>query len=830
MLRLVWNQANFARVVDVQGKPAQRRLQTLRDMIEGSGKDGRTFEIRIVPDGDFGFVHGKGGVITFEDGNKTAFIGSANDSARAWTKNYELVWEDSAEESVKWMEEEFEALWEKAFSLSDYIVKQIGRLGERTIIERVEDWRSDPKVDVALAEAPTVTQLFGFWDHQKYFIDLAFKEHLRYKDDPLRGARFLLADGVGLGKTLQLGATAKLIGAFDPKRPILIMAPKNLLPQWQGELWEKLGMPSAYWKGDGWLTERDEFHPLLPDNTLNCPRKVGLVSTSIVTSATISERNRRLKEDLLRVRFSCVIWDEAHKIRRGNLTAGNVFNPPDKNSWYEWAERLAGQTKTMLLATATPIQLHPMELWDLLNVLSVNNDQVLGGQYSRWRDASGPHVFDLVAGRADVRGEFDKWDYWRDPLPVEPVEPFGWIRQTLNVAETGDYADRADFDRLAAEESDYFSDLDLREVNPFVSRVVKRTRERLEEEGKLVPIDMVPLEEQGRPITCTHSMSEAFELAEIFAKKLHSRVKASGFIKTLLQRRIGSSLQAGLSTTRRMLVGRELEDDENQEDDKESLYPLEAEEIEVLQQLERHLDRQLTTEGDPKMTRVEELLLRDFEGKTLLELGVLIFSQFYDSAYALAKHLVDKVDVPIGLYAGSGASRFFDSGEERSVKQEILKEMVTAGRLKILIGTDAASTGLNLQRLGALINLDLPWNPTILEQRKGRVQRGTLSKRIPFQDLWYDEGVEARLRQTLSVRIKEITDVFGCVPDFFVDRWVKDMLDGKPDEDSFVTILSEAKENPFEVKQRDEHLTEDWDSCKEVLNDQGLLRDFKDSW
>ena len=72
-----------------------------------------------------------------------------------------------------------------------------------------------------------------------------------------------------------------------------------------------------------------------------------------------------LSEDLLKKRFSCVIWDEAHKIRRRNLQESNVFKSADKNTLYQWAERVAARTKTFLLATATPIQLHPIELWDL---------------------------------------------------------------------------------------------------------------------------------------------------------------------------------------------------------------------------------------------------------------------------------------------------------------------------------------------------------------------------------------------------------------------------------------------------------------------------------
>lgn len=294
-----------------------------------------------MPDAEFGFVHGKGGVI-YGDWGKTSFIGSANDSARAWTKNYELVWEDDSIESVQWVQDEFDALWEKAFPLSEFIVKQIGRLSQRTVIEHVGLWQEKPKPEPLLAEVPTVTELFGFWDHQKYFINLAFQEHLKYRDDPQRGARFLLCDGVGLGKTLQLGAIAKLIGTLD-SLPVLIIAPKPLLEQWQEELMQKLAVPSARWDAGGWMTERDEFHPALPGTVTNCPRKIGIVSTSIVTSAPRSERNRVMVEQLLKKRFSCVIWDEAHKIRRGNLSSNNVYSAPEKKLLYKFAERLATQ-------------------------------------------------------------------------------------------------------------------------------------------------------------------------------------------------------------------------------------------------------------------------------------------------------------------------------------------------------------------------------------------------------------------------------------------------------------------------------------------------------
>ena len=335
VLRQVWNQADFVRSVDVFGRSVQKRLQTLHRLLSIENEE-RSFEIRIVPDAEFGFIHGKGGLIYGPEG-KLAFIGSANDSRSAWSKNYELIWADDGQESIEWIQEEFAVLWEKGFPLSEFIVKQIGRLGKRTIIEHVLDWQKTPVPEKVLAETPTSTKLYGFWDHQKYFIELAFREHKKYSSEKRRGARFLLCDGVGLGKTLQLGAVARLIGTYEDK-PVLIVAPKSLLEQWQDELWEKLALPSARWVGQGWVTEKNEYHPQLPDKAVNCPRKVGLVSTSVITSQAISESNKRLAEELLGLTYSCVIWDEAHKIRRANLAPSNVYKSPEKKSLYRWAE------------------------------------------------------------------------------------------------------------------------------------------------------------------------------------------------------------------------------------------------------------------------------------------------------------------------------------------------------------------------------------------------------------------------------------------------------------------------------------------------------------
>lgn len=214
-----------------------------------------------------------------------------------------------------------------------------------------------------------------------------------------------------------------------------------------------------------------------------------------------------------------------------------------------------------------------------------------------------------------------------------------------------------------------------------------------------------------------------------------------------------------------------------------------------------------------------------------LDRGVLIFSQYYDSAHALCEFLAPRVGCSIGLYASSTSSKLFEEGKVQAVEREILKEKVRVGVLKLLVGTDAASTGLNLQRLGCLINLDLPWNPTTLEQRKGRVQRGTIAKRIPFCNLRYDEGVEQRLFNVLTGRIREITGIFGTIPDFITDAWVEAMLEDRAlTENDLVQMVGAESRSPFTLKESYEYLDEDWESTSEVLNSKEAMGVFLEGW
>ncbi len=396
-------------------------------------------QIKVLPNATFGLIHGKAGVITLADGRKTCFMGSANETSNAWKLNHELVWEDDAPEAIQWVQEEFEALWHSPFAvpLAEFVIEDIGRLVQRTVIPQVEEWRNEPDPAAPLIETPVYRQEYGLWEHQKAFVTLVFNAH----QGP-HGARFLLADMVGLGKTLQL-AMAGMLMALYGTRPVLILAPKTLLWQWQDEMRHLLDLPSAVWTGKQWVDDNGIEYPAAgPEGIKKCPRRVGLVSQGLITSK--SEAAAYLKQ----LTYECVIVDEAHRMRRKNLGPQHQGEKPDPNNLLAFVHDLASCTKSLLLATATPVQLYPVEAWDLLNVLAVGNEHVLGNAWSNWRHAE--PALDLVMGHRSLsKDDMELWGWIRNPLPPSSEDrDFEMLRRSLHLGDDVAVASGSDWGKL----------------------------------------------------------------------------------------------------------------------------------------------------------------------------------------------------------------------------------------------------------------------------------------------------------------------------------------------------------------------------------------------
>ena len=150
------------------------------------------------------------------------------------------------------------------------------------------------------------------------------------------------------------------------------------------------------------------------------------------------------------------------------------------------------------------------------------------------------------------------------------------------------------------------------------------------------------------------------------------------------------------------------------------------------------------------------------------------------------------------------------------------------GEIRLMLGTDAASEGLNLQRLSTLINLDLPWNPTRLEQRKGRIQRiGQIHDKVYIYNLRYKDSVEDRVHALLSERLEGIYKLFGQIPDILEDVWVAVALGEKERAKKIIDELPET--HPFELRYTNVEKVE-WESCRRVLDDSEKKRVLVKGW
>ncbi len=160
---------------------------------------------------------------------------------------------------------------------------------------------------------------------------------------------------------------------------------------------------------------------------------------------------------------------------------------------------------------------------------------------------------------------------------------------------------------------------------------------------------------------------------------------------------------------------------------------------------------------------------------------------------------------------------------------EELKQMVRRGELRLLLGTDAASEGLNLQRLGTLINFDLPWNPTRLEQRKGRIQRiGQLRDTVYIYNMRYKGSVEDRVHELLSDRLAAIHQMFGQIPDILEDVWIEIAM-GEI-ERAKQTIDAIPKQHPMMRKYHKKLEKVAWESCTQVLDASNQKQHLLQGW
>ncbi|MFI5379497.1 MAG: helicase-related protein [Tepidisphaerales bacterium] len=132
--------------------------------------------------------------------------------------------------------------------------------------------------------------------------------------------------------------------------------------------------------------------------------------------------------------------------------------------------------------------------------------------------------------------------------------------------------------------------------------------------------------------------------------------------------------------------------------------------------------------------------------------SVLVFTEYVDTMVYLRESLADHYGAAMGCYSGDGG-QVLDGEQWKIVGKDEITRRLRSGQLRIIICTDAASEGLNLQAAGALVNYDLPWNPSKVEQRIGRIDRiGQQYAEIHIVNMFLAHSVDERVYGVLRDR------------------------------------------------------------------------------
>ena len=803
--------------------------------------------IRVAPDEICGFLHGKAGVIECRDGRKLGFIGSMNETGSGWRRNYEIVWEDTSPEGIAWIEEEFNFLWKDARELPRAVIQEVRRRGHRREITFDEIREPEEIAPAALIESPLYREGYSLQPWQQNFLTECLRH---YNNHGI--VRLLLADEVGLGKTLSLGTAALALCLLQDRnggkrKPVVIFAPATLCEQWQTEMIDKLGIPCARWetRKKVWVDhDEQEISAAGHEQITRCPRRIGIISTGLMM------RDSTEKANLLDLRFALVILDEAHKARSQQGFGPDAGFP---NELLAFANAIAERSDHVLLGTATPIQTRSEDLWDLMRILQGGKGRfVFGNEYSGWNRPD--DILPLISGKTDVDPD-SGWDLLRSPLPLvnSTDEPkarklFSAIRHDLglngvNERKTDTSKPITDLKRDTREvleeslEKEISGSKFFQRENPFVRHIVLRKRSELEKLGLLseISVNLHPDRKfiqntqqfdalfEGKALRTNDDFREAYEEAQAFGKALSKRGKGGGFMKDLMAQRICSSIASGLISAQKLLSGDTLEEETD-----EQVTGITVESPEEKAMLERLIDRLENINGDPKFDAVIHFL----DKENWLKHGVIIFSRYFDTAKwiadFLAKHYSSST---IGLYAGASRSRLYQGGESVGTGRETLKKMVAEHEMKIMVATDAACEGLNLQTLGTLINIDLWWNPVRLEQRLGRIKRfGQTRDKVDVLNLVYEQTVDEKVYKCLSRRARFSFELFGSLPDTIKAEWIDEIetMGEKMDE----VIEVQRKANGFDLRYNSavEPSGRDWRDCTDVLSRRDFAQLMRNGW
>lgn len=543
--------------------------------------------------------------------------------------------------------------------------------------------------------------------------------------------RFLLADDPGAGKTIMAGLLMKELIARGDLERCLVVAPGGLVEQWQDELGEKFGLEFD-------LLTRDVVEASRTGNPF-AQRPL------LICRLDMLARNDDLLERLAQTEWDLVVVDEAHK-----MSAAYFGEEVKETKRYRLGKRLGAVTRNLLLMTATPHNGRP-EDFQLFMAL-IDGDR-FAGKFRKGVHATEPP--------RDLMRRVTKEELLRfDGTKLFPARRAFTAKYPLSPLEAALYEQVTSYVRDGMNRAERLQDGGRKNVVGFALTILQR---RL----------------ASSPLAIARSL-----------ERRHQRLAAKLGEARTAQR--GHDAQLDLATapggTRLSdfddldaddLLDSEVEEIEEEVVDAASaartVAELEAEIVE-LAELQALAAKVLASGDDRKWDELARLLantpeMLDHDGR--LE-KLIVFTEHRDTL----EYLVRKLQRLLG---SDDAVVAIHGGVRREERRKVQERFTQDEDVVVLVATDAAGEGLNLQRAHLMVNYDLPWNPNRIEQRFGRIHR--IGQRDTCR-LWNLVAADTREGQVFDQLLTKLEEqrrdlggkVFDVLGEAFSDKSLRELL------------------------------------------------------
>ena len=534
--------------------------------------------------------------------------------------------------------------------------------------------------------------------------------------------RFLLADDPGAGKTIMAGLLMKELLVRGDLERALICCPGGLVEQWQDELWQKFGLPFE-------IIGREQVEASRTGNPF-------AEKDLAIGRLDHMSRNEDIKQGLQSTEWDLIVVDEAHKMS-ASFSGGEI----DKTKRYQLGELLSPLTRHLLLMSATPHNGKEEDFQLFLKLLDADRFE------GRFRDGV-HHVETSDIMRRMVKEDLKRFD-GENLFPPRRAHTVGY--------------------RLSPEESRLYED-----VTDYVRQEFNRAEAT---EGRVRTVGFALTILQRRMASSPEAIYQSLKRRRNRLQQRLKEVKTAGRRASLR----GGELDrlAGKLEDYEEVPGEELEQAEEEVMDAATAARNAREleiEIQTLQRLEREAELARDSGRDRKWERLRELLededlMRDAEGDRR---KIIVFTEHRDTLEYLCERLTR-------LFGREEAVIRISGGMSRDGRRGAQERFLNNPEATVLVATDAAGEGVNLQRANLMVNYDLPWNPNRLEQRFGRIHRIGQTETCHLWNLIAEDtregDVYARLLDKLETERQALGGrVFDVLGDLFREKSLRELL------------------------------------------------------